>query len=120
MRTVTRRIAKLEDRFSPTEGEPQILFVACKAGWGLALDMHTCVDILRDCGYLPEGRIGLVSFLDIPAHRSAEELERFLREHGADLSGPGCLRVQRDEDDHQQTLQATPDAKREVVNRPNG
>ena len=82
MRTVTRRIAKLEDRFSPTEGKPQLLLVACRAGWGLALDMDKCVEILRECGFLPTGRIGLVSFLDIPSHMSAEELERFLREKG--------------------------------------
>ena len=120
MRTVTRRIAKLEDRFSPTEGEPQILFVACKAGWGLALDMHTCVDILRDCGYLPEGRIGLVSFLDMPSHRSAAELERFLREHGADLSAQAACVSNAMKTITNRLSKPRPDAKREVVNRPNG
>ncbi len=95
MRTVTRRIAKLEDRFSPTVGKPQLLLVACHAGWGLALDMDTCVGILRECGFLPTGRIGIVNFLNIPFHMSAEKLERFLREKGAETSGLNTM-VRRD------------------------
>ena len=95
MRTVTRRIAKLEDRFSPTGGKEQLLLVACNAGWALALDMNRCVDILRECGYLPTGRIGLVSFLDIPSHMSAEELERFLREKGREACDLNTM-VRRD------------------------
>ena len=87
IRTVTRRIAKLEDRFSPTEGKPQLLLVVCHAGWGLALDMDTCLGILGECGFLPTGRIGVVNLLHIPFDLSAEELERFLREKGAETCG---------------------------------
>ena len=95
MRTVTRRIAKLENRFSPTEGKPQLLLVACHAGWGLALARDTCLGILGECGFLPTGRIGIVNFLNIPFHTSAEELERFLREKGAETCGLNTM-VRRD------------------------
>lgn len=30
-------------------GGPRLLLVVCKAGWGLALDLDTCVQILEDC-----------------------------------------------------------------------
>ena len=95
MRTVARRIARLEDRFSPTEGKPQLLLVVCNAGWGLALARDTCLGILGERGFLPTGRIGIVNFLNIPFHTSAEELERFLREKGAETCGLNTL-VRRD------------------------
>src|ERR1700720_934512 len=41
MKTIDSRIRRLEDRFSPGNGKPQLLLVACKAGWGLALDQDT-------------------------------------------------------------------------------
>ena len=59
----------------------------CNAGWGLALDSDTCLQILRECDYLPTGCGFSVVFLcDIPDGLNAEELERYLRERGAKLS----------------------------------
>ena len=52
-----------------------------------ALDMDTCLGILGECGFLPTGRIGVVNLLHIPFDLSAEELERFLREKGAETCG---------------------------------
>ena len=90
MRTANTRIAKLEHRFWPAAGKPGFLVVVCRAGWGLALDMDTCVGILRECGFIPTSHAGflLVNLSGIEFGLSAEELERFLREKGAELCGP--------------------------------
>ena len=87
MRTVTRRIGKLEDRFRPGNGEPQLLLVVTAAASELALDQDTCIQILRECRYLPTGPVGLVNLCEIPDHLNAEQLERFLRENGAETRG---------------------------------
>ena len=85
MRTVTRRIGRLEDRFSPGSGKRQcILLVVCKAGWGLALDRDACIQILRECGFLPTGPVGLVNLCQVPDGLNAEELDRHLRDNGAE------------------------------------
>ncbi len=63
----------------------EFYLVVCKTGWGLALDMDTCVQILDECGSLPTGPVGLVSLLGIPEGLNAGHTERFLRENGAAL-----------------------------------
>ena len=65
--------------------ENQLLVCVLRAGQELALDMDTCIQILRDCGKLPKGQMGLVSFLNVPDGLNADELEKFLREHGAGI-----------------------------------
>lgn len=87
LKTVIRRIARLENQFGTADGRRRLPLVACKAGWGLALDQDTCSDILDECGFLPTGPIGLVNFCDIPEGLNAAELERFLREKGAETRG---------------------------------
>ena len=87
MRIVARRIGKLEDRFWPGNGKPPLLLVVCNAGWGLALDQEACIQILRECGFLPTGPVGLVNLGRIPDGLNAEELERYLREGGAETRG---------------------------------
>jgi hypothetical protein len=47
MNAVTRRISRLEHQFG-TDGKPRMLYLACKAGWGLALDQDRCVEILGE------------------------------------------------------------------------
>jgi hypothetical protein len=61
MKIIESRLRKLEDQLGTGDGKPRILLVACKAGWGLALDMDTCVQILDERGSLPTGPVGLVS-----------------------------------------------------------
>jgi hypothetical protein len=87
MRTVARRIAKLEDRFGTAAGKPQLLMVVTAAGRRLALDEDTCIRILRESGFLPTGPVGVVNLAEIPEGLNAEELERFLREDGAVTRG---------------------------------
>ena len=85
MRTIDNRVRKLENRFC--DEKPQLLWVACLAGWGLALDQDRCIEILGECGFLPTGRFGLVNLCQIPDGLNARDLERFLREHGAQTRG---------------------------------
>jgi hypothetical protein len=85
MKIIESRLRKLEDRLGTGDGKPRLLLVACKAGWGLALDMDRCVEILDECGSLPTGPVGLVSLLGIPEGLNAGHTERFLRDNGAAL-----------------------------------
>ena len=88
IRTVTRRIDKLEDRFGIAAAKPGLLVVASASGRRRALDVDTCVDILRECGFLPTGLgIGFVDLIHLPDGLNAVELERFLRKNGAEICG---------------------------------
>jgi hypothetical protein len=84
VKIIDRRLRKLEERLGPADGKPGILLVACRAGWGLALDEETCIRILGECGFLPTGPIGVVNLCEIPDGLNAEETERFLRESSAE------------------------------------
>ena len=88
MRAVTKRIATLEDRWWVGDAQQRsLLFVVARAGWGLALDMDTCVAILRESGFVPAGPIGLVNLCGIPDGLNAEELEAYLRKEAANICG---------------------------------
>ena len=87
MRTVARRIGKLEDTFRPKSDKPLLLLIVTAAEKRLALDQDRCVQILRECGFSPTGPIGLVNLAEIPAGLDAEGLEKYLREHGAETRG---------------------------------
>ena len=86
MRTIARRLQKLERGFGLGPGAEQLLVVVTAAGKRLALDPDRCVQILRECG-LPTGPVGLVNLGQIPDGLNEEELETFLREDGADICG---------------------------------
>jgi hypothetical protein len=85
MKIIESRLSRLEDQLGTGDGKPRALLVACKAGWGLALDMDTCVQILDETGSLPTGPVGLVSLLGIPEGLNAGQTERFLRKNCAAL-----------------------------------
>jgi len=89
MKTIDRRIRKIEERFWPANDKPTLLLVVTSAARVLALDEDRCIEILRECGYLPTGPIGLVNLGQIPHGLTAEELERYLREDGAETCGLG-------------------------------
>jgi hypothetical protein len=86
MKALTRRIRRLEDRYESTDGNSKGLLMVV-SGVGLALDADTCVEILRECGSMPTGAIGLVDLLKIPKGLDAKETERFLRENSAVICG---------------------------------
>ena len=85
MRTIQRRIRRVEDRF--LQGKSQgVRLVIRAAAVRLALDVDTCVKILEECGYLRDtGGASVVRLYDIPDGLGAKETERFLRERGAEL-----------------------------------
>ena len=89
MRTATRRIDKLEDRLGIAAAKrPTTVLVAARAGCKLALDNDACVEILRESGFLLDGRVfASVNLLLIPDGLNARALERFLRERGAEICG---------------------------------
>ena len=84
MKTVARRIAKLEHQFGAAQGETPVLLVMSAAASELALDQDRCIEILRECGHLPTGPgFGIVYLYEIPDGLNAQELEKYLREQGA-------------------------------------
>jgi hypothetical protein len=89
MRTFTRRIAKLENRFGVTNHLDALVVVA-RAGWCLALDRDTCIGILRESGFLPArvGGVHSVHLAGVPLGLSPEEPKRYLRENGAKICSP--------------------------------
>jgi hypothetical protein len=87
VKAIARRLRRLEDQFGPADGKPRHLLVVCNAGWGLALDRDTCIQVLDECGFLPAHGLGLVNLGEIPEGLNAEETERFLRENAAEICG---------------------------------
>ena len=87
MKAIARRLRRLENQFGPTDGKPPLLLVLCPAGWGLALDYDTCMEILRESGALPIGPCGIVDLGKVPVGLNAEQTKRFLRENAAEICG---------------------------------
>jgi hypothetical protein len=87
VRTITRRLQRLEEGFGLGPETEQLLLVVTAAGKVLALDQDRCIQILRESGSLPTGPVGVVDLGQIPDGLNAEELERFLRKHGAETCG---------------------------------
>ena len=86
MKAVFRRIRRLEDRFGA--GKSFLVVTSCVT---LALDKDTCVEILRECGFVPSrgtGGIVVVSLCKIPDGLNKDEIKTYLREHGAELCTP--------------------------------
>jgi hypothetical protein len=89
MRTAIRRIDRLENRLGIAAAKrPCLVVVAARAGCKLALDNDACIEILRESGFLPDGpHFAAVNLLQIPDGLNAKQLERFLRENGAEICG---------------------------------
>jgi len=91
MRTLDRRIRKLEDRFGTGDSQRiSIRWVVYTAGRSLALDHDRCIQILDECGFLPKCRFSVVNLCKIPDGLNAEELGRFLRGNGGTLRQRRC------------------------------
>lgn len=91
MRTMTRRIDNLETRLGIVAAKrPCRAWVVRMFGRELALDDDRCLEILRECGFLPNGRpFAVVDLCGIPEGLDAKELESFLQESGERLCGSG-------------------------------
>ena len=90
MRTVERRISRLEDRFVPHQHqEPVLIVVVNRADRELALDNDACVQILREGGFLRGPSVRVVRLERVPEALDALNLEKFLRENGSRLTRIG-------------------------------
>ena len=81
-KAVAMRISKLEDRFGSAGGPSFVVVTSCVT---LKLDPDTCMQILRDCGFVPTSGIRVVNLRKIPDGLNADEIAKYLREHGSEL-----------------------------------
>ena len=87
MRTIGKRLDRVEAKLGVGNGKPGIRLVVTAAG-GLALPEDRCIKILEEGGFLSTSPgLSLVNLCRIPDGLNAEEAERFLRENGAELCG---------------------------------
>jgi hypothetical protein len=85
MRTLQRRIGKLE-QLTVASKQEGLLFTVERSDVVLALESDRCVEILRECGHVPSRRgLSILNFLRVPDRLNAQELERYLREHGDEI-----------------------------------
>ena len=83
MNNLKRRLERLEH---PTGASgPRLQFLLFHAAAKYALDADRCTEILWEAGF---GRSEVLYFWNIPDGLNAEQLERFLREHGDDCLIP--------------------------------
>jgi len=87
MKAIDSRIRRLEGLLFADNGQPQRIWVTIHPGCELALNLDRCVDILREGGFLPSSRFGVLDFCGIPQGLNAKELETFLRKNGEETRG---------------------------------
>lgn len=87
IKTIDRQLRRVEHQLGLVNGEPRhrITVVVSKAGIPQVF-RDKCMQILKESGWLPA--VGAVNLGAIPRGLSAEELERFLREDGAQICSP--------------------------------
>jgi hypothetical protein len=86
VKTIYRRLQRLEEPLRLAQQECRV-YVLGFPNQELALDTDSCLQILRECGYVPKSRFAVAHFTDIPDGLNAKETELFLRQHGAELFG---------------------------------
>lgn len=84
MKAIDRRLSKLENQLRLTK---ELFLVVLSDAGKRGLYDDTCVDILRDGGFLPTGGVATVDLTQIPGGLNAEETKRFVRENGAKICG---------------------------------
>jgi hypothetical protein len=89
MKAVERRLARLENGFRPLSG-PSLLIIT-RAGQRLALDKDTCIQILREGGFIRATGLVPVDLIDVPGGLNAAELQKYLLENGSKMVGPRGL-----------------------------
>ena len=88
MKSLDRRLNRLEDSLAPVARQQNVVSLY-DAGHKFALDGRTCIQILREAGHIdPASAICLADFTHISDGLNAEELEKYLREHGASDKRP--------------------------------
>jgi hypothetical protein len=84
MNAIRKRLCKIENQLGVGSGIEHKLWVIIMAGQELAIDTDSCIEILRECDFLPSARFGVVNLGVIPEGLNANDTERFLRERGAE------------------------------------
>ena len=87
MKAIHSRIRKLQGRLCPDSGQLQHFWIAVLTGVEFALDQDRCIEILRECGFLPSTRFGVLNFFGVPNGLNAKEFEQYLRRNGAETCG---------------------------------
>jgi len=89
MKAIHSRIRRLQQQLCLDEGQPQHIWMTVIYGQQFALDRDRCIEILRECGFLPSSRFVVLHFFGIPGGLNAKELEQYLRTNGAQICGTG-------------------------------
>ena len=80
-KAMARRLQLLEDRLGAS-GVSILVVTSCVT---LGHDKDRCVEILRECGFVATRGVVIVDLCKIPKGLNKDEIERYLREHGAEL-----------------------------------
>jgi hypothetical protein len=86
MKSVVRRIGRLEEQFAPEPEEEPFVVIVRRVDGELPLEKDAFLQILRECGFQRGGCARVVKFSDAPDGLSAAELAKFLREKGAKIA----------------------------------
>jgi len=86
MKSVDRRLGKLEDRSGIGRNRTRLVLVMSDAE-RRGLDDDTCLQILREGGFPPANAVAIVDLCEIPVGLNAKETEEFVRENGAKICG---------------------------------
>ena len=89
MKALNSRIRRLQQQLIPDNGQEQGIWLTVRYGQEFALDRDRCIEILRECGFLPTVRFVVLNFMDIPDGLNAKELEQYLLRNGAQICGFG-------------------------------
>jgi hypothetical protein len=95
MKTIDRRLGKLEDRLGIATNRPRIVVVMSDAG-RRGLDDDTCLRVLREGGFPAASAVAIVDLCEIPVGLTARETEEFVRENGAKICGSQLPTIKKD------------------------
>ena len=94
MKTITRRIRRIDDQLRPRDGEA-ILITVSNGDWRLALDEDRCTQVLSESGFLPTRGVGVGSFRKGSENLNAKELEKYFRKNGTGSAAPAAPEILR-------------------------
>jgi hypothetical protein len=87
MKTIDRRLSKLEHRFGIANTKTTYVVVLMDAGSELGTAQEAYIKMLQETEVLHPGTFGVVDLRQIPDGRNAEETERFVRESADKICG---------------------------------
>jgi hypothetical protein len=87
MKAIAGRLRRLEEQLAPADGKPRLVLSVAPAGWSMSLDHDRLMEILDESGFLPAGPLVVVYPGSVPSDLDAEQAQRFVREHAAEICG---------------------------------